>query len=85
MTVYLVGYAKRMMYPEQPTVLLAPRHLSITLLKLNFKNLSSILNIFQETHNSHGFINCLYLFKNYQQTFSWPGERLSFHLKVIKM
>ena len=50
MPVYLVGYANRMMYSEQSTILLAPRHLSAMLLT-NFENVNSISNIFQETHD----------------------------------
>ena len=45
-----VSYAKHMLYPEQPTVLLARRHLS-TMLFPNFETLNSIMNIFLETHN----------------------------------
>ena len=33
----------------------------------------------------NGPINYLYLFKNHQQTFSWPGERPSSRLKVTKI
>ena len=29
--------------------------------------------------------NCLYLFKNHRQTYSWPGERPSSQLKVTTM
>ena len=72
---------KRMLYSEQPTVLLAQRHLN-TILLTNFENLNSISNIFQE---NDGPTNYLYLFKNHRQTFSWPGERQSSHLKVTKM
>ena len=50
MPVCLVGYAKRILYSEQPTVLLARRHLN-TMLLTNFDNLNSISNIFQETHD----------------------------------
>ena len=50
MRVYLVLYAKRMLYSEQSTVLLARRHPN-TVLLTNFENLNSILNIFQETHD----------------------------------
>ena len=32
-----------------------------------------------------GPTNYLYLFKNHQQTFSWPGERPASHLKVTKL
>ena len=50
MPVYLVSYAKRMLYSEEPTVLLARRHLN-TMILTNFENLNSISNIFQETHD----------------------------------
>ena len=70
LSVYFVGYAKRMLYSEQPTVLLARRHLK-TMLLINFENVNSILNIFQETHESFERpSNYLYLFKNHRQTFS---------------
>ena len=49
MPVYLVSYAKRMLYSEQPSVLLARRHLN-TMILINFENLNSISNILQETH-----------------------------------
>ena len=62
--VYLVGYAKRMLYSEHATVLLAWRHLS-TMLLTNFENLTSILNIFQDTHDflvlTDPAILCIYL------------------------
>ena len=64
MRVYLVGYEKRMPYPEQPTVLLARRHLN-TMLLTNFANFNSISNIFQETHDffvlTDPVIICIYL------------------------
>ena len=64
MPVYLVGYANRMMYSEQSTILLPPRHLSAMLLT-NFENVNSISNIFQETHDlsvlSDPLIICIYL------------------------
>ena len=44
------GYAKRMLYSEQPTVFLARRHLN-TMHLTSFEKLNSILKIFQETHN----------------------------------
>ena len=50
MPVYIVGYAKRMLYSDLPTVLLDRRHLN-TMLLTNFENLNCISNIFQETHN----------------------------------
>ena len=49
MPAYLVGYAKRILYSAQPTVWLTRRPLN-TMLLTNFANLSSISNIFQETH-----------------------------------
>ena len=45
MSVYLVGYAKSMLYSEQPTVLLARRQMLLA----NFENLNSISNTAQET------------------------------------
>ena len=47
---YLASYAKRMLYSEQPAVLLARRHLN-TMILTNFESLNSISNIFQETHD----------------------------------
>ena len=62
--VYLVSCTKRMLYSEQPTVLLARRHLNTVILTI-FENLNSILNIFQETHNflvlTDPSIICIYL------------------------
>ena len=53
-----------MLYTEQPTVLLARRHL-ITMILNNFEISISILNIFQETQNflvlTEPLINCIYL------------------------
>ena len=64
MSVYLVSYAKRLLYSEQPTVLLARRHLN-TMLLTNFENLNSISNIFQETNDflvlTDPLIICIYL------------------------
>ena len=64
MPVCLVGYAKLMMYSEQPTVLLALRHLNKIILT-NFENLNSISSIFQETHDflilTDQLIICFYL------------------------
>ena len=64
MLVYLVFYVKRMLYSEQPTVLLARRHRN-TMLLTNFENLNSISNIFQETHDflvlTDPLIICIYL------------------------
>ena len=50
MSVYLVSYAKRKLYSEQPIVLLARRHLN-TMLLTNFQSLNFISNISQETNN----------------------------------
>ena len=50
MFLYLVSYAKRMLYSEKPTILLAWIHLNKMILN-NFENLNYISNIFQETHN----------------------------------
>ena len=50
MSVYLVSYAKRMSYSEQPNVLLSRRHLNTKILT-NFENINSISNTFQETHD----------------------------------
>ena len=60
----LVGQAKRMLYSEQPAILLARRHLK-TMLLTNFENVNSISNIFQETKNfvvlTNPIIICVYL------------------------
>ena len=84
--IYLVGYAKRMLYFEQPTVLLARNHLN-TMLLTNFEHLIFISNIFQfRTFLSFdGPSNYLYLFKKHRQTFPGSEERPSSHLKVTKM
>ena len=50
MPVYLFGYAKRILYCTQPTILLAWRYLK-TMLLTNFENLNSISNTSQETRN----------------------------------
>ena len=64
MPVYLVSYTKRILYSEQPTVLLAWGHLNTKILT-NFENLSSISNIFKETHDflvlTDPVIICIYL------------------------
>ena len=76
-----------------------PKHNAFDLIEENFKNLNSISNIFQETHDflvlMDSVIACIYFLERasiisfkknkLQQTFSWPAERLSSHLKVIKM
>ena len=86
MPVYLVSYAKRMLYSEQLTVLLAGRHLN-TMILTNFENVNSILNIFQETHNfivlTEPVIIGIYFRTTDRQfvTREYPPS----HLKVIKM
>ena len=64
MPAYLVGYANGMLHSEQPTVLLARRHLN-TMLLTNFENLNFISNIFQETQDflvlTEPLIICIYL------------------------
>ena len=50
MPVYLFGYAKRMLYCAQPTILLARRYLK-TMLLTNFENLNSIPNTSQATRD----------------------------------
>ena len=68
---FLVSYANCLLYYEQSTVLLAWRHLS-TMLLTNIKNLNSISNTFQETHDFLVFdvpSNYLYQFKNHRETF----------------
>ena len=73
-------------YFEKPTVFLVRKHLN-TMLSTNFENLNSILYFFQETLFSSfdGLSNYLYLFKNKRQTFAWPEDRPSFHLRVSKI
>ena len=61
--VYFVSYAKRMLYSEQPTVLLAWRHLN-TMVLINFENSNFIPNIFQQTHDFLVLmdpVKCIYL------------------------
>ena len=64
MSVYFVSYAKRILYFEQSTFLLARRHLN-TMILTNLENLNSISNIFQETHDflvlKNPVIICTYL------------------------
>ena len=73
-----------MLYSEQPTVLLARRHLN-TMLLTSFENLNSILKIFQETHDFLVLMDpitiCVYL-KTTDRHFR---ECPSSHLKVTKM
>ena len=69
MPIYLVGYTKRMLYSEQPTALLAQKHLNKILLS-NFENLNSVSNIFQETRDflvlANLLIICIYLRTTYR-------------------
>ena len=64
LSVFIVRYAKRTLYPEQPTVVLAQRNLN-TMILTSFKNLPLISYIFQETHNllvlMDPVIICIYL------------------------
>ena len=64
MPVYLVGYARRMLYSEQPAISLARRHLNIILLA-NSENLNSISSVCQETRDflvlADPVIICIYL------------------------
>ena len=84
--VYLVGYAKCMLYSEQSNEFLTRRHLNRMLLT-NFENLNSIPKIPRNTRflSFDGPSNYLYLFKNHQQRVSWPGELSSSHIKVTKV
>ena len=50
MPLCLVSHAKRMLYSEQPTILLARRHLN-TMIFNNFENLNSISKFFEVTHD----------------------------------
>ena len=75
---FIFSYAKRMLYSEQPTVLLARRHLN-TMLLTNFGNLNSISNIFQETHNflvlTEALIICIYLRTTDRNFCDWENVR----------
>ena len=83
MPVYLVVYAKRMLCSEQPTALLARRHLN-TMLLTNFENFNSISNIFRETHGflvlTDTAIICIYI----RTVFVTGDWRPPAHLKVTK-
>ena len=71
MQVCLVSYAMRITYSEQPTILLARRHLNAMILT-TFENLNFSSNIFQKNTQLYSFYgpsNYLYLFKNHRQTF----------------
>ena len=80
-----LGYVKRMLYSEQPTVLLVRRYLHNTFdqfwkFKFHFQNISRSTRFL----SFDGPTNYLCLFKNHRQTFPWPGKRPSSHLKVTK-
>ena len=79
MPVYSIGYIKRMLYPEQPTVLLAQGHLG----KFEFHFEHSPRNT--RFLSLDGPSNYLHLFKNHLQTFWSPGKRPSFQIKVTKL
>ena len=72
MPVYIVGYAKRMLHYQEPTILLPRRYLNtrlaIDLIHEKFENLNSIPNIFRETHDflvlMESVIICIYLRKS---------------------
>ena len=54
MPVYIVGYAKRMLYSEQANGFFGseiPKHNAFDCIDEKFENLNSISNIFQETHD----------------------------------
>ena len=87
MSVYLVGYAKHVLYSEQPTVSLAWRHLN-TMLLTKFKKFKFHFEHFPRNTRDLSFDRStyyLYLFTNHRQIFSWRGERSSSQLKVTKM
>ena len=81
MTVYLVGYVKRKLYPKQLTVLLGRRHPKHNTIEQFWK----IKFHFEHFLRKWRSTNYFYLFENHRQTFSWPGERPSYHLKVNKI
>ena len=75
-----------MLYTEQPTVLLARRHLTTMILN-NFEISISILNIFQETQNflvlTEPLINCIYL-RTTDRHFSDQGNVRHSTCKLLK-
>ena len=86
MPVCFVDYAKPILYSEQSTGLLAWRNLNIAVeqfckFKFHFEQFPGNTRFF----SFGGPTNYFYLFKNHRQTFSWPGESPSSHLKVTKM
>ena len=100
MPVYLVGYAKRMLYSWQPTILFAWRHLNTMHLTLSTKILKIQIPPRTISRNPQflsfdGLSHYLYLLKiepafvplkkNRRQKYLWPGERSSSHLKVTQM
>ena len=75
MQVYLVGDATHMLYSEPSTILLARGHLNNAFdqfwkIKFHFKHFPKNTQLL----SFDGPSNCLYLFKNHRQTFSWPGD-----------
>ena len=86
MPVCFVNYAKPILYSEQSTGLLAWRNLNIIVeqfckFKFHFEQFPGNTRFF----SFGGPTNYFYLFKNHRQTFSWPEESPSSHLKVTKM
>ena len=85
MPVCLASYAKCVLYPEQPTVLLTGwQHNDFEQFwkfKFHFEHFPRNTLCLSFDGPSH----YLYVFKNHQQTFSWPGERPSSHLKFTQM
>ena len=75
-----------MLYSEQPTVLLARRHLN-TMLLSNIQNLNSISNILQKTHNflvlTDPVFICIYL-RTTNRHFRDQGNDLHPTSKLLK-
>ena len=86
MPVYLISYAKCMLYSYQPTVLLARRHLN-TVILTNIENLNFICSIFQETHDflflTDAVIICIYL-RTTERHFRYQGNVLHPTSKLLK-
>ena len=87
MPAYLVGYAKRMVYSEQKTNLLARRNLN-TILLTNLQNLNFISNIFREIHDllvlTDPVIICIYL-RTTDSHFRHQRKVLHFTSKLLKL
>ena len=85
MPVYLVSYAKRMLY-SVVSVLLARKHLGRMILN-NFENLNSIWNVFQETHEllilTDPVIICIYL-RTTVRLFRDQGNARHLSSKILK-